>query len=44
VKEIEYDKFKQIILNNNSTPRKLLKWLTPLEVFNKALEQLQYKS
>ena len=44
VKEIEYDKFKQIILNHNSTPRKSLGWLTPLEVFNKDLEQLQYKS
>ena len=40
VKEIECDKFNQIILNHNSTPRKTLGWLTPKQAFECSLQKI----
>jgi IS30 family transposase len=31
------EEFDEVIFNYNTTPRKSLGWLTPLEVFNKNL-------
>lgn len=37
IKDMHQEDFDETIDNYNSTPRKSLKWFTPLEVFNKNL-------
>lgn len=40
IKQLSQEDFDENILNYNTTPRKSLKWLTPLEVFNYNLHRV----
>ena len=40
VKNMSKEEFDEVIFNYNTTPRKSLGWLTPLEVFNKNLHSV----
>ncbi len=40
IKQMSQEDFDENILNYNTTPRKSLGWLTPLEVFKKNLARV----
>ena len=44
IKMMNQEDFDEIILNYNTTPRKSLKWLTPLEAFKKNLYRVALHS
>jgi transposase, IS30 family len=43
IKNMSREEFDEVILNYNTTPRKSLGWLTPLEAFNKNLRAIRAK-